>query len=294
MNNESIEIIRDTLKPDRDLIERAKNYAMTEKKSGIHIPALIAACFLVIICSLFFVTKSHNGDFVSTVPVSETTEEKELFYSELVPHQSLTENQIRGNVLLSVAPFSELYLKECIAIIEGEILSVRTKEYTVIYEFDKFEKGGRLTSETETLIIEIRADKIWYGDIKEGERITVETEMFKMPVPAVGRKYVLPLCDEGEEIRLDEAGQKYLSGDIKRESIYSIVYPFHPQIEKTEKGYLFTSDWEGLVTEKTKNVTLDISLTAQEEYYTDKMKLNTEDVFQEQFTKLLFEVGLTS
>ena len=189
MNNESIEIIRDTLKPDSELMEKVKNYAVTEKKSSIHMPALIAACLLVIICTLFAVTKTHNGDFVSTVPVSETTEEKELFYSDLVPNQSLTENQIRGNVLLSVAPFSEFYLKDCIAIIEGEILSVRTKEYTVIYEFEKFEKGGRLTSEPETLIIEIRADKIWYGDIKEGERITVETEMFKMPLPAVGRKY---------------------------------------------------------------------------------------------------------
>ena len=168
MNNESIEIIRDTLKPDRELMEKAKKYAMTEKKSGIHIPALIAACLIVVICTLFAVTKTHNGDFVSTVPTSEATEEKELFYSDLVPQQSLTENQIRGNVLLSVAPFSEFYIKDCIAIIEGEILSVRTKDYTVIYEFDKFEKGGRLTSETETLIIEIRADKIWYGDIKEG------------------------------------------------------------------------------------------------------------------------------
>ncbi len=297
MNKESIEIICDTLKPDSELIEKVKNRALSSKKKNTHIPVLIAACLLVIICASFAVTNIYNRDFTDKVPLSEDAtqadEAKELFYSDLIPQSSLTENSISGNALLSIAPFSEYYLEDSVAVIEGEILSVRKKEYTVVYEFDKFEKGGRLTSKTETLIIEIRADKVWYGEIKEGETVAVETEMYYMITPSVGRKYVLPLCDEGEEIRLDEAGQKYLSGDIRRESIYSIVYPFQMQIEKTGKGYLFPSGWESLITDDTKDVTVDVTVKEGEEYY-DKMKLNSEEVFEEQFSKLLAKVGLTS
>lgn len=294
MNKESIEIIRDTLKPDAELLEKTKFKAVSTKKMNIHIPVLVAACLLVIICAAFTVTGPDSTDFIPMAPVSETeAEAKELLYSELVPQGSLKENKFDRNVILSVAPFSETYLKDSAAVIEGEILSVGKKEYTVIYEFDKFEKGGRLTQKNETLIIEIRADKVWCGDIKEGETVTVETEMYFMMLPAVGRKYVLPLCDEGKEIKLDEAGQTYLSGNIKRESIYSIIYPFQMQIEKTEKGYLFPATWESLITEETKDVAVDISLTETEAEY-DKMKLNSEEAFAEQFTKLLTESGLTN
>lgn len=293
MNNESIEIIRDTLKPDTELLEKTKFKAVSTKKKNIHITSLIAACLLVVIFASFTVARLQSRDFIPTSAVSETEEgKKELFYSDLVPNGSFTEEKYDSNVLMSVAPFSESYLEDCVAVVEGEILSVRRKEYTVVYEFDKFEKGGRLTSKSETLILEIRADKVWYGDIKEGETVTVETEMYFMVVPVVGRRYVLPLCDEGEEINLDEAGQIYLSGDIKRESIYSIIYPFQIQIEKTGKGYLFPSAWESLITEETKDVIVDISLTDTVEEY-DKMKLNSEAVFTEQFTNLLTELGLT-
>ncbi|MBR5438266.1 MAG: hypothetical protein IKV21_05035 [Clostridia bacterium] len=292
MNKESIEIIRDTLKPDAELLEKTKLRAVGTKKMNIHIPALIAACLLVVICATFTVTGLQSRDFIPTAAVSETEEEKkEFLYSELVPSNSLKENKIERNVILSVAAFSETYLKDSVAVIEGEILSVGKKEYTVVYEFDKFENSGRLTQKSETLIIEIRADKVWYGDIKEGEIVTVETEMFYMVLPAVGRRYVLPVCDAGEEINLDEAGQTYLSGDIKRESRYSIIYPFQMQIEKTEKGYLFPSAWESLITEETKDVTVDISITETEAEY-DKMKLNTEESFTEQFTGLLNKMGL--
>ena len=294
MNNESIEIIRDTLKADSELMERTKSLAVIRKRRNTHISALIAACLLVIIGTSLAVTKMQNGDF--TVTVNETTEEKEdkeLVYSDLVPHKSLAEEKIGGYALLSIAPFSEFYLEDCVAVIEGEVISVREKEYTVLYEFDKFEKGGILTGKTQTLIYEIKVEKVWYGDIKAGEIVTVENEMFRMFAQTVGRKYVLPLCDEGENIKLDEAGQRYLSGDIKRESRYSIIYPCHPQIERIENGYLFTDNWISLITGETKSVKVDIPLTEAEEEYADKMNLNSEEVFTEQFTKLLTKVGLT-
>ena len=63
--------------------------------------------------------------------------------------------------------------------------------------------------------------------------------------------------------------------------------------EKTEKGYLFPPTWKSLITEETKDVTVDISLTETEAEY-DKMKLDSEEAFTEQFTKLLTETGLTN
>ena len=78
---------------------------------NIHIPALIAACLLVVICATFTVTGLQSRDFIPTAAVSETEEEKkEFLYSELVPSNSLKENKIERNVILSVAAFSETYL----------------------------------------------------------------------------------------------------------------------------------------------------------------------------------------
>ncbi len=298
MNKESIEIIKNTVKPDSSLIEKTKAVAMSKNRTKTHIPALIAACLLVILCASFAVTKIQSGDFKGTVPVNETTaEERELLYSELVPFKLPTREEYNVALSMDIAAFNEASLKDCTAVIEGEILSVREKEYTVIYEFDKFEEKGLLTDKPKTVIYEIKTERVWCGDINEGDILTVENEAFLFACGGivgldVGRKYVLPLCDEGEDIRTDEAGQRYLSGDTKRESPYSILYPFHPQIEKTDRGYLFTSDWESLVTKETMDVTVDISLADEEQYYADKMKLNSEEVFREQFTDILKKVGL--
>lgn len=293
MNEKSIEIIRDTLKPDRELIEKTKAAAAKKRTVKPHIPALVAACLILVICVSSIIMNPQNGNFESTIPLSETTTEKdELFYSELIFHRGLSTINANGSSTLDIAAFSESHMKECVAIVEGEILNVREKEYTVLYEFDKFSDGGILTEKTTTLIFEIKVGKNWCGDINEGEHITVENETFlcgEIFVPAVGGKYVLPLCDSGEDIRIDTSGQKYLSGDTKRESKYSILYPFHPQIEKTDKGYLFTSDWKSLITKDTQTVTVDIPMNEELSYYADKMRLNSAEVFEKQFKVLLTE-----
>lgn len=296
MNDKSIEIIREALKPDKGLIEKTKTAAMNQNSRKGHIPTLIAACLILTICISVFIAKTENDDFKSTVPASETTtEEGELFYSQLISHRDLSTISTNGNSTLDIAAFNENFLKECTAVIEGEIISVKEKEYTILYEFDKFSDGGILTEKTTTLIFEIKVEKNWCGNINEGEHITVENETFlcgEISVPAVGGKYVLPLCDSGEDIRIDTSGQKYLSGDTKRESRYSILYPFHPQIEKTDKGYLFTSDWKSLITKDTKTVTVDIPMNEEFSYYADKIRLNSTDVFERQFKQLLINVGL--
>ena len=64
------------------------------------------------------------------------------------------------------------------------------------------------------------------------------------------------------------------------------------QIERIENGYLFTDNWISLITGETKSVKVDIPLTEAEEEYADKMYLNSEEVFTEQFLKLLANVGL--
>lgn len=293
MNKDSIEIIHNTLKPDRELMKKTKAAAMNQRTLKTHTPALIAACLILVICISTFLSKTENGDFRATLPVNETTtEEGELFYSNLISHREQPTLNISGYQTADIASFNEKHLEDCVAVIEGEILSVREKEYTVIYEFYKF-GTDTLTEKTNALIFEIKVDKVWYGDIAENEIITVQDEVFgcgEIFIPAVGGSYVLPLCDSGENIRIDTAGQKYLSGDTKRDSRYSTLYPFHPQIERTNKGYLFSSDWNSLVTDETKTVTVDIPFEA--DYYRDKMRLNSEDIFRVQFEKLLVEIGL--
>ncbi|MBR2417427.1 MAG: hypothetical protein IKB12_02220 [Clostridia bacterium] len=293
MDKESIEIIHNTLKPDRELIERTKIAAMNQRVHKTHVPAFIAALFVLVICISIFIVNSESDGVRSTLPVSETTtEESEIFYSNLISHRQQTTLNVSGYHTADIASFNERFLEDCVAVIEGEILSAREKEYTVLYEYDKF-GTNTLTEKTNTIIYEIKVEKVWCGDIKANEIITVQDELFtldKIFTPAVGGSYVLPLCDSGENIRIDTAGQKYLRGDTKRESRYSTLYPFHPQIERTDRGYLFTSDWVSLVTDETKTVTVDIPLA--EDYYADKMRLNSADVFERQFKQLLIDVGL--
>lgn len=295
MNNQSIEIIHNTLKPDRELIEKTKAAAMNQGKRKAHIPALIAACLILVICLSVTASEWRGENSETTVPTGEAVaEEGELYYSELVSHHGLSTISSGGNSTLDKVAFRESSLKECVAIVEGEILNVREKEYTVLYELHKF-GNDTLTEKTRTLILEMKVEKNWYGNMGVGEVITVENEVFlcgEMAVPAVGGKYVLPLCDSGDDIRIDTTGQEYLSGDTKRESCYSILYPFHPQIEKTDKGYLFNSDWESLVTEETKTVTVDIPMNEELLYYADKMRLNSPEIFEKQFERLLIWLGL--
>ncbi len=295
MNKESIEIIRDTIKPDRKLIEKTMAAAAKQRTVKPHVPALIAACMILVIVISIFISKTENDDFKVTIPVNETTtEEGGLFYSELVSHRDLSAFNTNGYHTADIASFNESHLKDCTAIIEGEILSIREKEYTILYEFYKF-GTDTLTEKTNTLIYEIKVDNVWYGDIDENTIITVQDELLylnEMFVPGVGGRYVLPLCDSGEDIRIDTSGQKYLSGDTKRESRYSILYPFHPQIEKTDKGYLFTSDWKSLITKDTKTVTVDIPMNEEFSYYVDKMRLNSAEVFERQFRELMIDIGL--
>lgn len=293
MNKESIEIIHNTLKPDRELLEKTKAAALNQSPRKTRTPALIAACFILVICISAFLSKTENGDFRATLPVNETTtEEGELFYSNLISHREQPSFNISGYQTADIASFNEKFLKDCSAVIEGEILSAREKEYTVLYEYDKF-GTNTLTEKTNTIIYEIKVEKVWCGDFKENEIIIIQDEVFgcgEIFIPAVGGSYVLPLCNSGEDIRIGTSGQKYLSGDTKRESRYSTLYPFHPQIERTDKGYLFSSDWDSLVTYETKTVTVDIPLA--EEYYADKMRLNSADVFESQFKQLLINVGV--
>ena len=88
------------------------------------------------------------------------------------------------------------------------------------------------------MVYEIAVDKTWLGEDISGETIIVEdTAYFAEPILAVktGRRYVLPLYEYGENIWT--LGHEYAGGDITRESRYSTVYPYYPQIEVTDGGF---------------------------------------------------------
>ena len=90
MNKDSIEIIRNTIKPSPELIEKTKNKAQHTRTHNNHIPALIAACLAIVICAAFIAT-TKNDDYQKLISTKETTENSKLIYSELISHREQTD-----------------------------------------------------------------------------------------------------------------------------------------------------------------------------------------------------------
>ncbi|NLK96224.1 MAG: hypothetical protein GX275_13735 [Clostridiales bacterium] len=111
-------------------------------------------------------------------------------------------------------------------------------------------------------------------------------EMFSMKI---GHSYVVPICNVGNEIFMTT--REVLSGDIQRESIYSTIYPFHPQIEVTDRGYIVTTDWETLMEGEKKHITMDVELSEYGSFYKDKMMLIPKDSFSTQMGILIEKIG---
>ena len=70
-----------------------------------------------------------------------------------------------------------------------------------------------------------------------------------------GSTYVIPII-KGE-------GLLYTGGEIKSgsnvlESEYYTYYPFHPQIEKVDGGYVVPDDWKTLITDECTKIIMDI------------------------------------
>lgn len=218
---------------------------------------------------------------------AEISDKTAVYYSQLdllegTPNEDMPDISYSGSSDIDKFSESILIQEKCCMIIEGTV----TNQYVKHYYYDVFENESVLHNVTDTVVYEIKVDKVWYGDDISGETITVEDMFFyNDPILMIknGKRYVLPLYNAGESILLNET---LAEGDIRRESELSIIYPYHPQIEITNDGeYLISDDWKTLTEKDSKEVIMDES--DDNNYYYDKMRLVAQDSFVQKINILI-------
>ena len=238
---------------------------------------------------------SNVGDIGEEDPAAQTENDMSpVYYSSLMLADGVLDEEVlafsESSTMDDIASFDESTLSRdhCCMIIEGTVVNLYVKHYTFDVYGNKFEKSGILHSGMDTIVYEVAVDKTWYGGDISGDTILIEdSTYFTEPILAVkeGRRYVLPLYEYGETI--PTGIYKYVSGDITRETVYSTIYPYHPQIEVTDDGsYLVSQDWTTLTVKNAREVIMD-TLDEEYFYYRDKMRLVDGKTFAEQMGVLI-------
>ena len=237
---------------------------------------------------------SNDGEIGEQDSAAQTENDMSpVYYSNLMLADGVLDEEALAfseSSMMDVKAFDESTLSQdhCCMIIEGSIVNLYVKHYTYDVYSDKFEKNGILHGRTDTIVYEVAVDKTWYGEDISGDTILIEdTSYFTEPVLAVkeGGRYVLPLYEYGDSIWT--LGHEYAGGDITRETVYSTIYPYHPQIEVTNDGsYLVSRDWTTLTAKNAREVIMD-TLDEEYFYYCDKMRLVDEKTFAEQMAVLI-------
>lgn len=294
MNKESMEIINKHIRPDEELLIKVKQSAGESKKHMSIWKPCIAACLAALFISGVAVINGENQ--VPTQAAEYTTNvDGNYVYSDLVDINTPADESLAGYDMAAYIDkmcFNEelLVYSECTAIVEAVVKDVRLKEYVIVSECDKFGEKGTLTEKINSLICELDITKVWYGDLKENQTVTVETQLFSFDESICikeGHRYVLPLCDEGDEISGFASSGPIISGDLTRETNLAIIYAMQPQIEAVDGGYVFNSLWESLVCDECIKVEMDIELGEEAEFYRDKMYFAPKDIFDERMEKLI-------
>ncbi len=292
---------------DAEYVENAARERKS-KRSSLWVKIVPAAACLCLILGAAVLFKpgtpnppagDNSGDLPSASeydaavpsPTDQTVDESPVYYSSLKLADSVLDEEMlalfKSNTL-DVKAFDESMLSQdhCCMIIEGTVVNLYVKQYNYDVYSDKFEENGILHGRTDTLVYEVAVDKTWYGEDISGETVFVEdTSCFMDPVLAVkeGRRYVLPLYEYGETIWTGV--HEYAGGDITRDSRYSTIYPYHPQIEVTNDGsYLVSQDWTTLTANNAKEVIMD---TLDDDFWKDKMYLVDENTFSNQMAVLI-------
>lgn len=257
----------------------------------------LAAVAALLVYNLYIAVPEENG-YISDRPEPEQKQQQQetqdtspVYYSDLTLAEGSLNEEALGlseSSMMDIKEFDESMLSQdsCCMIIEGTVTNLYVKHYSYDVYDDKFEENGILHGRTDTVVYEIAVDKTWYGGDASGKTILVEdTSYFTEPILSVkqGKRYVLPLYEYGENIWTGV--HEYAGGDIIRESCYSTIYPYHPQIEVTMDGsYLISQDWTTLVSKNAREVIMD-TLEA-ENYNQYKMYLVDGDSFAEQMSVL--------
>ena len=296
----------------------------TGKENKLHHSRLskwraLAACLCIVLVGAFAILKSNQsenltGRYPDSAKLSESVlQESEaadteipeqtstsldendmspVYYSSLIPEDSVLNEEalaVAGSSMMDITSFDESTLSQsrCCMIIEGTVVNLYVKHYTYDIYSDKFEENGILHGMTDTIVYEVSVDKTWYGKDVSGDTILIEdTSYFTEPILAVkeGRRYVLPIYEHGDTIWT--FGHEYAGGDITRETAYSTIYPYHPQIEVTKDGsYVVSEDWTTLTAKNAREIIMDT--LDDDDFWKDKMYLIDEKNFEEQMAILI-------
>lgn len=190
--------------------------------------------------------------------------------SKTVPEEILAMEKTKNNAGDSEEnPFSESRInKDCEGVVEGKILKMKSVDYR----------------QEKRVVYTLEVIKIWSGfkkqEVKIGSIIKLEDDHYAADaILGIGQggTYVFPVTsatDKGEEITVD----------------YSIYYPEHPQIEKTEdRNYIVPEDWNSLCEEGV-NILITSEDTSDEknfEAYYDRMVLVSGEIFERKMKALL-------
>lgn len=230
-----------------------------------------------------------------SITVQDETDTSPVYYSDLKLTNGVPSEEalaFSNADMLSITSFdaSALSQDNCCMIVEGTVVNLYVKHYSYDIYNDKFEKNGILHSKTDTIVYEIAVDKTWYGEDISGDTILIEdTSYFTEPIFAVkkGGRYVLPIYEYGDTVWT--LGHEYAGGDIARDTVYSTIYPYHPQIEVTNDGsYVVSQDWTTLTAKNAKEIIMDT--LEDDDYWKDKMCLVDGKTFEEQMAVLISDI----
>jgi hypothetical protein len=241
-------------KHQEELMEKLTNkedevFTMDQKKNRKPLYGTVAAFALlaVILASNSLMGKNPGGE-PGTIKYSDLLFEEPVLVEAPEPMEGQS-----GKIM----PFTEELLTESAAFIKGTVREIAFENDKVIY----------------TVLV-----SKYYGPsegVEEGKRITVTNDLYTYTSLAgsveklqVDRTYLIPLTlreEEGKEV-------------------YSVLYPFAPQIQMTKDGkYLYPDHYTSLDTEEAKVVEMD----TEEGYgYYGTMKLREDDRFEKDLEKL--------
>ena len=227
--------------------------------------------------------------------ISSVTEEDRsgapCIYSKLVKNTGLPDIEGYDStaqpslVAFDIDMFHEDITRNDSSVVEGEILDMWANNYEYSYAFDKFEPDGVMNYKQSTVAYKIKVNRVLSGDFSAGDEITVEDVNY--PIDRIvsvkkGSTYVIPII-KGEGLLY--AGGEIKSGSNVLESEYYTYYPFHPQIEKVDGGYVVPDDWKTLITDECTKIFMDIP--EEEISYPASLYFVPDSVFNERMSIVL-------
>ncbi|MBQ5990095.1 MAG: hypothetical protein IJL67_11450 [Oscillospiraceae bacterium] len=237
---------------------------------------------------------SSDKQDVTVAETSVTEEDRSgapCVYSKLVKNTGLPDIEGYDStaqpslVAFDIDMFHEDITRNDSSVVEGEILDMWVNNYEYSYAFDKFEPDGVMNYKQSTVAYKIKVNRVLSGDFSAGDEITVEDVNY--PIDRIvsvkkGSTYVIPII-KGD-------GVLYISGTLKSgsnvlESAYYTYYPFHPQIEKVDGGYVVPDDWKTLITDECTKIFMDIP--EEEISYPASLYFVPDSVFNERMSILL-------